>query len=688
MYLGNVLHLDEPEVHNSRTLNAKGYDSIKYKGNYYLFSMEQVYPDEVSGTCVYCTVKRIQVVLIPCGHMCLCKDCAEPFTGACPICRADIAGKFRVYMTEFEIKSALRETRGNVQAAAELLASIKRSAKEMNKRPDENTGKEEKDPVSPKGPLEPPIKRARTEETWKILAILMGEENLDGIDKKAKALEQLDIEKIALEKLNRDYALARGTLPVQIEYFENLKSLVCSDDSLRELPAVIGNLKNLEVLICDNNELTSLPVQIWQLSQLKTLDCGYNELTSLPSEIGKLGELAEFYCNDNKLTSLPMEIGNLSQLQDLNCSGNKLTSLPMEIGNLSQLDDLNCSNNKLTSLPMGIGNLSQLEVLNCSNNQLTSLPMEIGNLSQLMELNCKNNQLTSLPVEIILLNIKFLKSDFEVSPPQTHQMFMLKTMKYSQNKDTMLEFMEGIKLNPLVMSLTKSNMFLIHIDKEAMQESPAYVTDFLDLIELPEYDSLEFKGQIRDYLKDKKGPHLLALVSVNDNTPLLNGFLLGTFFKEDFGKFVKKASKDRKNLAEISFLSTAKPSYEVSENYFSVDESYYFGTMLVKIFESMAREAGKKNLILHSMETALKFYEKLGFEDTGFRLPDDRADRLPDDPVIILTKEVSVPLDPNADVPLWHQVLEARRAKMMAEAIILSGGNLVAAAQLVWHRIN
>lgn len=98
VFLGRVLHLDEPEVHNSRTLNAKGYDSIKYEGNYYLFSMEQVYPDEVSGVCVICSVKRIQVVLIPCGHMCLCKDCAEEFTGACPICRADIGGKFRVYM--------------------------------------------------------------------------------------------------------------------------------------------------------------------------------------------------------------------------------------------------------------------------------------------------------------------------------------------------------------------------------------------------------------------------------------------------------------------------------------------------------------------------------------------------------------------------------------------------------------
>ena len=169
---------------------------------------------------------------------------------------------------------------------------------------------------------------------------------------------------------------------------------------------------------------------------------------------------------------------------------------------------------------------------------------------------------------------------------------------------------------------------------------------------------------------------MLALVSVNDNKLLLNGFLLGTFSKDDFDEYVEDASKKLEKIAEISFLNTEKPSAEVSKKYFSVDESYYFGTMLVKIFESMARKAGKEILILVSVVSARKFYKKLGFTDTGYVNLNERVD--------ILTKEVSAPLD----APLWHQVLEARRSGMMAEAILLSRGNLVAAAQLVWHRIN
>jgi len=509
-------------------------------------------------------------------------------------------------MTESEIKSALRETRGDVQAAAELLASVKRTAKEMNEPAgEENTGKEEK-PASPKGPLEPPIKRARTEETLKILAILMGERNFDGIETKAEALKELTIEKSALEELNRDYGLVQGTLPVQIVYFKNLKIFTCAQNKLKELP----------------------------------------------KEIGQLSQLGQLYCRDNQLTSLPKEIGQLSLLEEFDCSNNQLTSLPVEIGNLSNLQGFDCSNNELTSLPMEIGDLSNLRLLNCENNNLTSLPVEFAKLSYL-------RILTDLDLKI-----------------QERNWVMEKTIEVAQNKETMREFMEGVELGAFVMSLEGSNMFLIHFDKQEMDKSSAYVRNFLDFLDLPEYSRVRFIDQIRGYLDYKKDPHLLALVSVNDNTLLLNGFLLGTFLEEDFDYHVKKASRGRKNRAEISYLSTQKPSDEVSENYFSEKGSYYFGTMLIKIFESMARKAGKENLILESLRTVLEFYRKLGFTDIEYVSDED--------PVYILAKEVSVPLG----APLWHRVLEARRSGMMAEAILLSRGNLVAAAQLVWHRIN
>lgn len=99
----------------------------------------------------------MQVVLIPCEHMCLCKDLFRVLYG----------------MTEFEIKSALKKTRGDVQAAAELLASVgkKRDHKgeekgHENRDGEEKPGDPEKLALSliPKNGWEPPKKRGRTEE--------------------------------------------------------------------------------------------------------------------------------------------------------------------------------------------------------------------------------------------------------------------------------------------------------------------------------------------------------------------------------------------------------------------------------------------------------------------------------------------------------------------------------------------
>lgn len=97
VYLGNVLHLKTPKFYNFNTLNRAGFDSIKCNGVFYVFSMEQVYPDEVSGLCVICAEKTSQVAFISCGHLCVCEDCAERVTDVCPICRSVFTAKHRIY---------------------------------------------------------------------------------------------------------------------------------------------------------------------------------------------------------------------------------------------------------------------------------------------------------------------------------------------------------------------------------------------------------------------------------------------------------------------------------------------------------------------------------------------------------------------------------------------------------------
>lgn len=48
--------------------------------------------------CVVCKSNPIEMILLPCGHVCLCEDCAEDITSHCPICRAAIELKSPAYV--------------------------------------------------------------------------------------------------------------------------------------------------------------------------------------------------------------------------------------------------------------------------------------------------------------------------------------------------------------------------------------------------------------------------------------------------------------------------------------------------------------------------------------------------------------------------------------------------------------
>ena len=47
-------------------------------------------------TCCVCLSKPLQVVLIPCGHACLCRRCSRKLD-KCPLCRLDIQATQRFY---------------------------------------------------------------------------------------------------------------------------------------------------------------------------------------------------------------------------------------------------------------------------------------------------------------------------------------------------------------------------------------------------------------------------------------------------------------------------------------------------------------------------------------------------------------------------------------------------------------
>ncbi|XP_076755023.1 mitochondrial E3 ubiquitin protein ligase 1 [Xylocopa sonorina] len=48
--------------------------------------------------CVVCRTNPREIILLPCGHVCLCEDCSVGITSDCPICRAPISQKAAAYI--------------------------------------------------------------------------------------------------------------------------------------------------------------------------------------------------------------------------------------------------------------------------------------------------------------------------------------------------------------------------------------------------------------------------------------------------------------------------------------------------------------------------------------------------------------------------------------------------------------
>lgn len=49
--------------------------------------------------CVVCCQNHRGIILLPCGHVCLCEDCSERITDFCPVCRTEIETKAVAYIS-------------------------------------------------------------------------------------------------------------------------------------------------------------------------------------------------------------------------------------------------------------------------------------------------------------------------------------------------------------------------------------------------------------------------------------------------------------------------------------------------------------------------------------------------------------------------------------------------------------
>ena len=134
--------------------------------------------------------------------------------------------------------------------------------------------------------------------------------------------------------------------------------------------------------------------------------------------------------------------------------------------------------------------------------------------------------------------------------------------------------------------------------------------------------------------------------------------------------------------AEILLLETFRPPENEKDNYFTSEGSKknYFGTLLVTMFEKLVYNVLKKTIILLSLPKAYDFYRKL-----GYRSVDEESFHFYD----MFIKDLSNGI-PNAGDPEWHKVFSERRQKLtnkVARALLLTRGNVAAAAQLVFYKI-
>ncbi|XP_033327217.1 mitochondrial E3 ubiquitin protein ligase 1 [Megalopta genalis] len=48
--------------------------------------------------CIVCRTNPREIIVLPCGHVCLCEDCADDITNNCPFCRSPITQKAAAYI--------------------------------------------------------------------------------------------------------------------------------------------------------------------------------------------------------------------------------------------------------------------------------------------------------------------------------------------------------------------------------------------------------------------------------------------------------------------------------------------------------------------------------------------------------------------------------------------------------------
>ncbi|MDE7279764.1 MAG: hypothetical protein K2N26_08585, partial [Oscillospiraceae bacterium] len=174
-----------------------------------------------------------------------------------------------------------------------------------------------------------------------------------------------------------------------IEYFTELTSLICQNNSLTELD--ISSNKALTALSVSGNMLSE--INLSRNTELENLDLGMtskdgatygNNLTEL--DLSKNRNLKNLSCVSNSLKTL--DLSGCPKMEIVKCSNNRLTEL--NVAGCGSLRQLECFSNNLKQLDLS-GN-PDLVRLYCSDNKLTSL--DLSSNTSLKTLFCRYNYIT------------------------------------------------------------------------------------------------------------------------------------------------------------------------------------------------------------------------------------------------------------------------------------------------------
>lgn len=85
-----IIHLKDKKMTNKILYN------YNKRLNNQIIVVNRMFEVEQDDLCVVCKCERSNVVLLPCIHKCLCRDCFKRCSKQCPVCRAKVVNIFHV----------------------------------------------------------------------------------------------------------------------------------------------------------------------------------------------------------------------------------------------------------------------------------------------------------------------------------------------------------------------------------------------------------------------------------------------------------------------------------------------------------------------------------------------------------------------------------------------------------------